>query len=70
MTLHGIAVDLAHVPSAVRLLDVLDPQLPDALLRVADPNAMVLRDDIVLDGEYGLRVHAQPGHFVRAQIVH
>lgn len=70
LTLHGVAVDLAHVPSSVRLLDVLDPQLPGAFLRVTDPDAMVLRDDMVLDGEYGLSVHAEPRNFIGSEILY
>lgn len=70
LTLHGVAVDLAHVPSSVRLLDVLDSQLPGAFLRVTDPDAMVLRDDMVLDGEYCLGVHTEPSYFVGSEILY
>lgn len=70
LTLHRVAVYLTHVPAPVRLLDVLDPQLPNTLLRETDSDAMILCNDVVLDGEDGLRVHAQPGDFEGAQVLH
>lgn len=57
---HGVGVHLAHVPSLVRLLDVFDPEYPVPLLRVRDAHAVVLRDDVVLDGENRLGVYTQP----------
>jgi len=49
-------------PSAIRFLDIANFQLPDAMLRVGDCDAMVLGYDMVLDAQNGLRVHSQPGH--------
>lgn len=39
------------------------------MLRVRDGNAMVLGDDMILDAQNGLRVHAQPGHLEANQVV-
>jgi len=39
------------------------------MLRVGDGDAMVLGDDVVLDAQYRLRVHSQPGHLEANQVV-
>ena len=70
LALHGVTVDLAHVPASVGLLHLPDAQLPDAFLRGTDADAVVLGDDLVLDGEDGLGVHPEPGHLVGAQVLH
>lgn len=44
-------------------------QLPDAMLRVRNANAMILGYDMVLYAQYGLCVHTQPGHLEAGQIV-
>lgn len=40
------------------------------MLRVRDADAMILGDDMILYAQYGLGVHAQPGHLVANEIVH
>ncbi len=62
LTAHGICVDLAHVPASVVLVDLVDVQSPDLLVVVRQRHALVARDDVVVDGEDGLRVHAHPRH--------
>jgi hypothetical protein len=62
---HGVRVHLAHVPALVGLLDVLDAEHPVPFLRVRDAHAVVLRDDVALDGQDGLGVHTQPRHLQR-----
>lgn len=62
LRLHRIRVDLAHVPSLIGLLDFAYLQLPDFLLRVGDRNAMVLGDNVILNGQNRLCVDAQPSH--------
>lgn len=63
LALHRIGVDLAHVVAAIRFTDVLQLQLPRFALGERDADAMVLSDDVILDGQNGLRTHAQPGDF-------
>lgn len=58
-----------HSPSAIRFLNIAYFQLPDPMLRVGDGDAMVLGDDVVLDAQYRLRVHSQPGHLEANQVV-
>lgn len=62
LALHWIGVNLAHVPSHVRLLDVAYLQYPLAFLGVRDHHAMVLRDDVRLYGENRLGIHTQPSN--------
>lgn len=57
------------LPATIRFVDIAYAQLPDAMLRVRDANAMILGDDMVMYAQYGLCVHTQPGHLEAGQIV-
>lgn len=49
---------MAHVPSPVRLLGVLDVQGPHTMTAMCHDDPMILRDDVIGDGEDGLCVDA------------
>lgn len=49
-----------HVPALVQLLHVFNAEHPMPLLHVRYAHAVVLCDDVVLDGENNLGIHTQP----------
>lgn len=67
--INNLNIIIKDAPSAIRLLNIPNFQLPDAVLCVRDGNAVVLGDDMVLDAQNGLSVHSQPGHFEANQVV-
>lgn len=69
LALHRISVDLAHIVAAIRFAYVLQFQLPLLALVDRDTDAMVFRNDVILDGQNGLRFYAKPGDFERSEIV-
>ena len=58
---HGVRVDLAHVLSAVLLLDLGDEQVEGGREVAGDGDAPVVRDDGVVDRLDRLRVRLHPG---------
>lgn len=40
------------------------------MIVVGQTDAIILRDDIVVYGEYGLRIHTHPGHLVALEVLH
>ena len=51
LVLHGVRINLAHVPALVRLLDVFDAEHPRPLISgMGHTHPMVLRYDVTLDG--------------------
>lgn len=62
LALHRIGVNLTHVPAPVRLPDLFYVQIPRLVLAVSHSDPVVLSDHVTVDGEDGLRVHAQPCH--------
>ena len=57
---HGVGVDLAHVPTAVRLLRTLHVEVPLLWRRPREGDARVPGDDVVVDRQDSLRVNADP----------
>jgi hypothetical protein len=57
---HGIGVHLTHVPTSIRFLHFPNVQIPTAVIVVRQHNARILCDDVVVDAENRLRVHAHP----------
>ena len=51
---------MTHVIAAIRLLDLSDVQIPAAVVIVSQDDARVLRDDVVMNAEDGLRVDPHP----------
>lgn len=70
MTFHWIGIDLTHVPSLVRGFHLFDVQKPRFMLAVCNSDSMVFRNDVILYGQYRLRVHPQPGHLKTHYLVH
>lgn len=68
LTLHGVRVDLAHIPSSVRLPYLLDMQIPSPVVRMTHPYPMVLGDHVTVYRQDSLRVDSQPGHLNRNTI--
>lgn len=62
---HWVRVDLAHVPAPVRLLHLLDVQVPGAMVIVRKRNPGILRNHFVVNGEDCLCVHAHPRQLER-----
>ena len=58
--LHGVCVDLAHVPSLVRGLNVLEVDGPLFALRLRHGESVVSGDHLVVHGQDRLCVHTQP----------
>lgn len=67
MALHRVGVDLAHVPALVRFLDVLDAQLPDALLGVGHGNPLALGNYQRFDRQDRLGVHPKPRDLLKEE---
>lgn len=59
---HWIGVHLTHVPASIVLLHLLDVQVPGSMIIVGEADSIVLRDDIVMNRENCLRIHAHPSH--------
>ncbi len=55
-------------PSPVLFSDRVQMQPPDLPVVVRERDALVPRDDVVVDGQDRLRVDANPGHLVVAQV--
>lgn len=64
LTLHRVRVDLTHVPSPVRLPQLLDVYMPRPVVRVRHANPVILGDHVVMNSQYGLRVYPQPCHLL------
>lgn len=62
LALHRVCVDLAHVLAAVLLLHTAHVEVPGAVVRVRHGHAGVVRDHVVVDGLYRLRVRLHPPH--------
>lgn len=60
LALHRIRVYLAHVPATVGLANLFDVQVPRTVVAVTDPDSVVLRNHVAVDGEDGLRVYSKP----------
>lgn len=58
------------LPTTIRFVYIAYSQLPDAMFRVRDADAMIFRDNMILYAQYGLGIDAQPGHLIANQIVH
>lgn len=58
LTLHGVSVNLAHVPAPVRLPYLPDVQVPCSVVTVRHSDPVVLRDHVTGDRQNGLRVYA------------
>lgn len=57
---HGIGVDLAHVPSSVDLLHILNVKVPSAVIGERKAYTWILGDDVVVYRQYRLGVDAYP----------
>ena len=62
LALHGVCVNLAHVPTPVCFTNVADVEVPCLVFAVGDADAMVLGDDMYVDGQYRLGVDPQPSY--------
>ena len=61
---HGVGVDLAHVPAAVRLVGVGDAQHPVAAVGLRQRQTVVARDHLVVDRQDRVRRHSNPRHLL------
>ena len=62
LTLHGIRVDLAHIPTAVSLFYLLYVEVPGSVLAVSHADTVVLRYHVICYRQNRLRVDAQPSN--------
>lgn len=58
LALHGISVDLTHVPAPIRLPYLSDVQVPCPVVTVRHADPVILRDHVTSDRQNGLRVYA------------
>lgn len=58
LTFHWVRIYLAHIPSAVRLSQLLDVYVPRPVIRMRHADPVVFRNDVIVNGQYRLRVHA------------
>lgn len=65
LTLHGIRVYLTHIPSPVRLPQLLDMYMPCPVVWVRHADPVIFGDHVVMNGQYGLCVYPQPCHLYR-----
>lgn len=62
LNLKGAGVDLAHVAASIRLLDLLDAQLPRTLTVVRDADAGIVRDHTCVQAQDRLVFGSHPCH--------
>lgn len=62
LALHGIGIDLTHVPSTIRFSDLPYVKVPRTMIAVGHGDAMILRDHVTRDREDRLSVDSQPRH--------
>jgi hypothetical protein len=62
LTLHGIGVDLAHVPTLVRRFDIFDSQLPQVTFSLNDWNSWISCHYTLIHWQNCLSFHFYPGN--------
>lgn len=62
LNFHHAGVDLAHVASAIRLLQLSDPELPSAKVVVGDAHAWIVRYHARVQAEDGLVFGSYPSN--------
>jgi hypothetical protein len=62
LTLHGVCVDLTHVPATVRLPYIPDLKVPGSMIAVRNTNSVVFSDHVCCYSENCLCVNSKPGH--------
>ena len=62
LTSHWIGVDLTHVPAAIVLFDGLQMEPPDFTVVVRKRDTLVAGDDVLVNCQNGLSVHAHPSN--------
>jgi hypothetical protein len=60
LTLHGVRVDLTHVPSTVGLPYISYMQIPCPVITVCHTNAMIFGDHMTGDRKDGLSINSKP----------
>jgi len=62
LTLHGICVDLAHVPATVWLLYIPDLKVPCSVIAMRNTNAMIFSDHVCCYSKNCLCIDSKPSH--------
>ena len=62
LTLHGICVDLAHVPATIWLPDIPDLKVPRSVIAMRNTNAMIFSDHVCCYSKNCLCIDSKPCH--------